>query len=459
MSNNLNKRKYDILVFGATGFTGKFVLEELIRTQQYPDDSALLENNKDFRLAIAGRNLAKLQDLVSAFKKKYPDYSQNIDCLEADVSDFEKVSQATKQASVVISCVGPFSLYGEPIVKACVLNSTHYVDITGEPRFVEEMFCKYNDEARQKDVMIVHYCGFDSVPADMGSLLVKKELISKGLRPLSIEMFVNFASKGSQNAINFTTYESAIIAMTSKKSSNKVFKSRLAKPVTYGPDLEFTAFPRSKKHIEGYFTTFPAADALVVKMGQQISETYPEDNERYYGKEFCKDTIPSAKIGSYYVFKELKSAAFAIIAGLIVFCVANFSWGKKFLLQYPHWITFGIIQPSNSGGPELEHIENGSFSVKFIGKGAKPEKIDQNKNTKSIEPDLELKATFSGPDAGYQFTSKSVVMAGLTVLKEKVIDKRTLPRGVLTPSVAFGNTSFLDRLKQSDEQIKFEISQ
>lgn len=455
MSDN---RKYGILIFGATGFTGKFALEELIQIQ-HQDDSALLKDNKNFRIAIAGRNLNKLQDLVSTLKNKYPDFSQSVDCLEADVSDFEKVSQATKQANVVISCVGPFSLYGEPIVKACVLNSTHYTDITGEPRFVENMFCKYNDEARKKDIMIVHYCGFDSVPADIGSLLVKKEIIAKGLRPLSIEMFVNFASKGSKNAINYATYHSAIIAMTSKKAPNNKFKSKLTKSVTYGPDLEFTAFPRSKENLEGYFTTFPAADALVVKMGQQISDTYPEDNQRYFGKEFCKDVMPSAKIGSYYLFKELKSAAFAIVAGLMVMLIASFSWGKDLLLQYPHFITFGVVQPSNSGGPELETIESGSFSVKFIGKGANPEKFNQNEGTKSIKPDLEINATFSGPDAGYHFTSKSVVIAGLTILKEKVFDKRTLPRGVLTPSVAFGNTSFWDRLEQSDEQIKFEILQ
>lgn len=456
----LKQRKYDILVFGATGYTGGYVLEELIRVHEQESDLTLLGDKKKFRLAIAGRNLTKLKELVSEVLKKFPSFKETIDCLEADVTNLEKVSQATCQTKVVISCVGPFRLYGEPIVEACVLTGTHYVDITGEPWFVEDMFCKYNEEARRKNLMIVHYCGFDSVPADMGSLLIRKHLKLKDYWPLSVEMFVSFSTSGSHNAINYTTYESAICAMTSKKPSRNEIKSKLAKSVTYGPELTFSVLPRKHKYIKGYYTTFPAADALVVKMGQQIAETYPEESNLYFGDEFCNESLPSAKIGSYYAFKGIKSALFALFSGLTVSFFTFFSWGKDFLLKYPHWVTFGVVQPSGSEGPKVELVESGSFSVKFLCKGINCDKLRQNiEKKKKIIPEYEVEATFSGPDAGYCFTSKSVVMAGLTILKEKVFDERNLPRGVLTPSTAFGNTLFLERLKASAETIKFDISQ
>ncbi|KAI0244252.1 hypothetical protein L0F63_006187 [Massospora cicadina] len=209
---NPSSRKYDVLLIGASGFTGKYVLEQLIKLRLGSEDIGSGGKPK-FEIAIAGRSRAKLDDLVSKVSQKYTTFSGTIDCIEVDFSQLENIVNVTNLSNVVISCVGPYQLFGEPIVEACVLSGTHYVDITGEPRFVEAMFCKYDEGARSKDIMVVHYCGFDSVPADVGSLSVRQKLDALGKATLSIEMFVTLDSTLGSNAINFTTYQSALVAI------------------------------------------------------------------------------------------------------------------------------------------------------------------------------------------------------------------------------------------------------
>jgi short subunit dehydrogenase-like uncharacterized protein len=162
-------RKYSIIVWGATGFTGKLVAEYL--TVSAP---------KDITFAIAGRNGAKLESIVQHFKHLKPAL-KNVGVIIADSADEASLDAMTKQADVVISTVGPYIKYGFPLVDACVRNSTDYVDLTGEPTFVKQTILNYHEKASAKGVSIVHSCGFDSIPSDLGVFLLADHFKSKGL--------------------------------------------------------------------------------------------------------------------------------------------------------------------------------------------------------------------------------------------------------------------------------------
>ncbi|KAJ9088363.1 hypothetical protein DSO57_1023956 [Entomophthora muscae] len=407
-----NQRKYNILVFGASGFTGKYVLAELIKS--IPSDG------KPPTIAIAGRTKAKLEDLLVNLSKESEGFSGKVDCFEVDFSSIEDITNVTGLSSVVISCVGPYQLFGEPIVEACVLSGTHYVDITGEPRFVERMFCKYNEAARSKDIMIVHYCGFDSVPADLGSLLVRQKLNSLGKAALSMEMFISFEPTLAANAINFTTFQSALVAIGAGRPDLSEFKSKLPPCTTYGKGVFCPLVPRENIHTGKYYTLFPVADPLVVNMSQSIASKYPEDKELYFGNRYTS-LIP-AKPYSFYSFNDGQAAIVTFISWTFILLLCQFKAGLYFLHKYPHWATFGHIQPPSAGGPSQAKIDGSSFKIEFLAKGVANEKLTEySTDPSSAEPDCEIKAIFEGPNAGYNFTSKSVVIAALTILKEKVI--------------------------------------
>ena len=147
----------DIVVYGATGFTGKLCVKYLT------------ENAKDLKWAIAGRDRTKLSQVAIRFSSK-------IERLIADGDDEEALDSITKRTKVVISTAGPFHRYSSKLVASCVKNSTHYVDITGETFWIKEMIDKHHSEAVLKGVRIIPSCGYDSLPSDLGVFFAAKIL-------------------------------------------------------------------------------------------------------------------------------------------------------------------------------------------------------------------------------------------------------------------------------------------
>jgi short subunit dehydrogenase-like uncharacterized protein len=181
-------RPYDIVVFGATGFTGTLTAEYLAR---HAPDSA--------RWALAGRNHGKLEEV----RRKLGASAADVPLLQADVTDAESVRSVAEAARVVITTVGPYIRYGEPLVAACAAAGTDYVDLTGEPEFVDRMWLEHHEEAAQSGARIVHSCGFDSIPYDLGALFTVEQL-PEGV-PISLEGFVRAGGTFSGG-----TYQSAI---------------------------------------------------------------------------------------------------------------------------------------------------------------------------------------------------------------------------------------------------------
>ena len=161
--SNLNK--YDFVIYGATGFTGKLVVEYAIN--QYA-------SNNDVSWAIAGRNNEKLEHV----QEKY-NLPSDIGKIVVDSNDQDSIDEMVSQTKCVLTTVGPYQLYGEKIIKTCISTGTDYVDLCGEPGFMHKIISECSAEAKETGARIVFSCGFDSIPFDLGVLFVQEEVMAK----------------------------------------------------------------------------------------------------------------------------------------------------------------------------------------------------------------------------------------------------------------------------------------
>jgi short subunit dehydrogenase-like uncharacterized protein len=177
-------RKYDIVLYGASGFTGRQTVEYCRRFAP-----------SGLRWAIAGRNRTKLDSVNSA----------GVDVLVADAQDDDALNRLTGQACVVATTAGPFSLYGTKLVDACVRNRTHYCDITGETPWVRGLIDRHHQQARADGTRIVPSCGFDSIPSDFGAWLIARH-IREGLMSECVSVSAYFRLGGGFNGGTLASY-------------------------------------------------------------------------------------------------------------------------------------------------------------------------------------------------------------------------------------------------------------
>src|SRR3954463_5391325 len=188
-------REHDVVLFGATGFTGALTAEYLAANA--PEGA---------RWALAGRNADKLAALRDRLGVDVP-------LLRADVNDADSLRDVAQRAHVVITTVGPYLNYGEPLVAACAEAGTDYVDLTGEPEFVDRMYLRHHERAVESGARIVHACGFDSIPHDLGVLFTVQQL-PEGV-PLEVRGYVRAGGRPSAG-----TFHSAVGAMARLRQAN-----------------------------------------------------------------------------------------------------------------------------------------------------------------------------------------------------------------------------------------------
>ena len=164
MNQPNGSREHDIVLFGATGFTGALTAEYLAKNA--PDGC---------RWALAGRNRGKLEAVRARLAEIDPSLA-DLPLLQADVTDRESLRAVAESARVVITTVGPYIEYGEPLVVACADAGTDYVDLTGEPEFADRMYVAHHERAKETGARIVHACGLDSIPHDLGVWFTVQQL-------------------------------------------------------------------------------------------------------------------------------------------------------------------------------------------------------------------------------------------------------------------------------------------
>jgi short subunit dehydrogenase-like uncharacterized protein len=216
-------REFEIIVYGATGFTGRLVAEYLAA------------NYADVRWAMAGRSLSKLQEVRDEIGAP-----ADTPLLTANADDPAALKAMTARAQVVITTVGPYTLYGEPLLAACVETGTAYVDLCGEPNFMHDMIGKYQEAAKASGARIVFSCGFDSIPFDLGVWTVEQAAIAKFGKPAPRVKGRVRAMKGTFSGGTFASGKATAMAAAKDPA---VFKA-LINPFALTPGFEGPSQPK-----------------------------------------------------------------------------------------------------------------------------------------------------------------------------------------------------------------------
>ena len=200
-------RQYDLVLFGSTGFTGGLTADYLAAHAP-----------ADLRWALAGRNRSKLDAVAARLAAASPE-APRPDLLVADAADRKALDEIAAKTKVVVTTVGPYALYGEPLVAACAAAGTDYCDLTGEPEFVDRMWVEHNAEAERTGARIVHCCGFDSIPHDLGAYFTVQQL-PEGV-PLTVNGYVK-----SNASFSGGTYHSAVNGFARARQTMSAAKER-----------------------------------------------------------------------------------------------------------------------------------------------------------------------------------------------------------------------------------------
>ncbi|XP_029352229.1 saccharopine dehydrogenase-like oxidoreductase isoform X1 [Echeneis naucrates] len=416
-------RPYHLIVFGATGFTGQFVVDEVARyAAETAGDSAL-------KWAVAGRSRQRLEAALerAAGRLSMPELRTDTEIIVADVSDEESLAIMCQQGVVILNCVGPYRFHGEPVVKACIENGAHYVDICGEPQFLERMQLEYHTKALDRGVYVIGSCGFDSIPADLGILYTQRQF--RGTLT-AVESFLQISSGSEGFCGHDTTWQSAVHGFADSSSLRRLRKKFGHKPLPV-VGVKKRGYVFFSKEIEQYTIPFMGSDPSVVKRTQRF----------LYEEEHQSPVQYSAYIGVGGLFSIVK----LFCGGLLFWFMVKFSLGRKLLTRFPSFFSFGLF---SKAGPTMKQIEDTCFSLTFFGEGYS-EGTDPSEGT----PNAKICTQVIGAEPGYVATVSAVVQAAVTVLNEV----HSLPRrgGVYTPGAAFYKTSLIDRLQ--NHSIKFSV--
>ncbi|MBN3296436.1 SCPDL oxidoreductase, partial [Amia calva] len=384
-----SSRPYDIIVFGASGFTGQFVVEEVARTSAEGPKGTL-------KWAVAGRSRQKLEKVLeqAAAVLSKPEIKSEVDIIVADVGEPDSLASMCKQAVIVLSCVGPYRFYGEPVVKACVENGAHAIDICGEPQFLEGMQLNYNKEAREKGVYVIGSCGFDSIPADMGVIYTRDQF--KGTMT-AVESFLTISNGPEGGHIHDGTWQSAIygFADASKLKGLRKKFGHQPLPVT-GSKIKRRSALFFSEELQQYAIPFMGADPSVVKRTQ-----------RYLYEDLQESPV---QYGAYAGVGGMVSVIKLLFAGMLFWILVKFSFGRNLLIKHPELFTFGMV---TKDGPTRKQMEQSSFCLTFFGEGYTPEQ-----DPKQGKPNSKIRTQVKGPEAGYVATPIAMVQAALTILNE-----------------------------------------
>ena len=384
-------RAYDVVVFGATGYTGGLTAEYLAR--HAPAGT---------RWALAGRNREKLEAVRARLAAISPACA-SLELLSADATDAASLKKVAESARVIITTVGPYILHGEPLVAACAAAGTDYVDLTGEPEFVDLMWLRYHEQAQQSGARLVHCCGFDSIPHDLGAYFTVQQLPENA--PLKVEGFVRAGGTFSAG-----TYHSAINAFGRARlylKTRKERQQREGRPANRKVGA-VKAGVHYQKELGAWAVPLPTIDPQVVRRSAAALDRYG----------------PDFRYGHFVSLKRL-----AMVAGLIggtgaLFTLAQFGPTRRWLLS----------KKSSGEGPTPEQREKAWFKVRFHGEGGGKRVVTE----------------VSGGDPGYGETSKMLAESALCLAFDDLPKKG----GQLTPAAAMGN-ALIARLQKNG--IKFSV--
>ncbi|MFF9813281.1 saccharopine dehydrogenase family protein [Streptomyces sp. NPDC014006] len=376
---NRTDRPYDIVLFGATGFVGTLTAEYLAAHAP-----------ADLRWAVAGRDTSKLQRL----RERLPG-GERIGMLRADVADAASLRELAEHARVVASTVGPYIRYGEQLVAACADTGADYLDLTGEPEFVDLMYVRHDARARETGARLVHACGFDSVPHDLGVLFTVGQLPPDV--PLTVDGFVSadaaFSGGTLASALNQFARGRQMVAAARDRARHepRLVGRRAAAPI---------GAPHYARDIGAWALPLPTIDPQVVQRSARSLDRYG----------------PDFRYRHYAAVRRLPVAAGGIAAVGAVAVAAQVPPVRRWLSDR--------VRPGE--GPDAEKRARSWFRVRFVGEGGGRRVFTE----------------VSGGDPGYGETAKIFAEAALSLS----FDDLPPTSGQVTTAVAMGE-ALTERLR------------
>ncbi|MFD7019201.1 saccharopine dehydrogenase family protein [Streptomyces sp. NPDC059161] len=378
-----SKREYDIVLFGATGFVGALTAEYLAAHAP-----------ADCRWAIAGRSRAKLERLRERLTEINPACA-TLPLVTADSTDAASLRALAGSARVVASTVGPYVWYGEGLVAACTEAGTDYLDLTGEPEFVDTMYVRHDARARETGARLVHSCGFDSAPHDLGVLFTVRQLPT-GV-PLRIDGFVR-----SNATFSGGTLASALTALGRGVQTARAARERkLHEPRLVGRRARAPiGAPHFSRETGAWALPLPTIDPQVIARSAAADERYG----------------PDFRYRHFAAVKHLPVAIGGVAAAGAVAAATQLPPARAWLMS----------RYEAGQGPDEARRQRSWFTVRFVGEGGGRRVFTE----------------VSGGDPGYDETAKILAEASLSL----AFDELPELAGQLTPAMAMGDT-LIERLR------------
>lgn len=375
--------EHDVVLYGATGFTGGL-------TARY------LAEHGGVRWALAGRDAGKLAALRDRIGVDVP-------VLVADSTDPASLRRVAESTRVVATTVGPYALHGEPLVAACAETGTDYVDLAGEAEFVDRVYLRHHATAQRSGARLVHACGFDSVPHDLGAQFTVRQLPSD--RPITMRGYVRAAG-----TVSGGTFASAVTAFGRFRQASSAHRDRRAAEGRT-PGRRARAIggrPGYDRSIGAWVLPLPTIDPqIVVRSARALPE---------YGPDFAYGHFAALR-GPFTV-----GALMAGVGG--AFALAQLPPARRLLLR---------ARPSGTG-PDEQRRARSWFQVRFL----------------AVASEQRVLTEVSGGDPGYAETAKMLAESALCLARDD------LPQtaGQVTTAVAMGD-ALRDRLERA--AISFKV--
>lgn len=411
--------RLDIIIFGASGYTGKYVVKNL----------ASLAKEYNLKWGVSGRSLSSLQAALKWASEKTGDDLSDIPTVLADIQDESSIEAMTRKCRIVLNCVGPYTWYGEIVVKACVESKTHHVDITGEPYFMEKMQLEYNEKAKAAGSLIVSACGIELLPTDCGILKLQDIF---GGQVNSVDCYISLYHSGPNPQkgpmLNTGTWHSAIL-LGKMEGKRKEIQAKLY-PAGFKQCEPIPPPPCGvPKFGTRYCVESPGPDFSVVSRTQQTLYTLQ-------GRR-------PASFRSYFLMSSWLLAYLINFFTPVFFALTQYNFFCYLLSKFPKIFSLGNV---NSGGPIEEELKHSKAKITIRAEGWESD----NNQTRKVK-ELTLKCT----DPAYNTTSLIMILAGVTLLKQSHL----LPAkgGVFTPGALFYRTSIIEDLKEK-RVLDFEFS-
>ncbi len=385
----------DLVVFGATSFVGQILAHYLMHRHG--------GKGKSLRWAMAGRSVTKLAEV----QRSLGDDGADIPLIVADAHDAEALRALCERTRGVVSTVGPYALYGETLLAACAASGTHYCDLTGETQWIASMLSKYETQAQASGAHIVHCCGFDSIPSDLGVAYTQAQFIQRHGHPASeVKMRVR-AMKGTFSGGTVASMVNAAKEVMAKPEVRAILKNPYAlcppgkQLKTRQPNVSHAVFDVDAQAWVAPFV-MAAINTRVVMRSQALTD-------HDWGENFVYDEAMLMGSGL-----SGRMAAMGLTAGL-----AGFFAGAA--LPPTRWLMEKTVLPAPGEGPSPEAQAAGYWDYRFYAR-------DAEGNT--------LKTRLTGDrDPGYGSTAKMLGEAAACLVQDIGDD---LPGGFWTPATALG---------------------